>query len=681
MTPGRRAALAATSLLLVIVLTSPALGQPVCPASDGLLDDAVVAFCSQSLQIGARIEAYAQRLFFYLMVIECSLLGAYWALANKDFNADLAMKLMTWGFGLYLVTSGLELATSILASFEQLGASVAGIQNVTSASGIASMSIQAFVGIFKALTIGSLVEAIAGAVLAVFVGGIVFLSLLAISVVYALAKVTAYIVLAIGALLLAGYGSKWTEDFAHKYLSSLVSIGMYCFVNLVVVGIVSVNIPALIAEIQSIQTSMADRAANMLSVAVIAVFDAVVVFTIPAIIRTVSSGSFSGGSGAALMGAASMAAAAFAGAGAAATAGSSVANALKGGASKGAATGSRGASASDVAGGSSGGSQGMGGHGLGGQAGGMQGSSGAYQPGRAGGLGSAGRSSVGQGAGGAPFDIGPGSLSGSTEPGGQTAGLGGLSGAMRSPEMAGGDTAQGSNTAAAQSAGTAGSASQPMSGSSTAAPSGSGASPRAGGGSRATGGAASARPGGAAAGGAPGAPGVASPDLSGSTSSTAGAGGSAGGSAGPSSGASAGASSGTTGQQTDGHEGDQAGSSGGSGFGSSTAAASGSGASTGGSSGGDRLVGGWTQKQREAFKLATDHAGGSERGFFDAYANARDSGLGHSEAQMVAHASAPASDRKRHSSALAQLVRAGRSAGAAVRALDAHVGGSFHFKK
>ena len=218
-----------------------------------LLPDEVLAAVARDNLLEDILDAYRSRVAFWIPAVKRAAFGLFWSLAGielawtgvnlalqgadlKEFAAELVRRVLFIGFFLSLLTYGHNWANTIVDSLRLTAASAsqaAGASSGMSPAVIFDIGIKMAINLAQAYSIfdpgGALGLAIAALIIT-----IVFALIAAFMV---LAYVEMYIVLTAGMILLGLGGSRWTKDFAVKYLTYAFSVGMKLFILQLLLGI------------------------------------------------------------------------------------------------------------------------------------------------------------------------------------------------------------------------------------------------------------------------------------------------------------------------------------------------------------------------------------------------------------------------------------------------------------
>lgn len=183
------------------------------------------------------IQQAAVWLFWTLAGIEIAWTGVKLALEGADlkqFAGELVRRIMFIGFFFAVLKNSESWASAIVKSLMQIGVNAGGASAV-SPDNVLSAGITLTTNIMSTMQMS--IKAIPGD-LTIAIGGIIIIvvfGLLAAMLVLALVEM--YIALSAGIILLGFGGCSWTNDFAKKYLTYCVSVGMKLMVIELIIGI------------------------------------------------------------------------------------------------------------------------------------------------------------------------------------------------------------------------------------------------------------------------------------------------------------------------------------------------------------------------------------------------------------------------------------------------------------
>src|SRR3954462_3758270 len=278
---GMVAAGVATAALLVVLAPTEAQAQ-VAAAVGGSLDTIVDKF-KESSQWESAIKKAAISLFWILAAIEFAVTALFLALAGGGFQnlaAEIVKRILVVGIFFFILDQGTSIVDAVIQSFRQLSASAGG-------AGFKPSDIfNAGVSIAKKLpdnvsfwtdpskSLGLLIAALVIVICFALIAAIVIVTM-----------VEMYIVTYAGIILLGFGGSAFTKDYAVKYLTYAVSVGLKLVVMGLVVGIG-----------QSILTSTAQGFQNKTNTEVYIVLGVAIVLlavtkALPAMLQSIVVGS------------------------------------------------------------------------------------------------------------------------------------------------------------------------------------------------------------------------------------------------------------------------------------------------------------------------------------------------------------------------------------------------------
>src|SRR3954452_15359473 len=224
----------ATAALLVVLAPMEAQAQ-VAAAVGGSLDTIVDKFKEATSQWESAIKKAAISLFWILAAIEFAVTALFLALAGGGFQslaAEIVKRILVVGIFFFILDQGTAIVDAVIQSFRQLSASAGGAGFKPSDIFNAGVSIAQKLAdnvSFWTDTTKSLALLIAALVI------VICFALIAAIVIVTMVEM--YIVTYAGIILLGFGGSAFTKDYAVKYLTYAVSVGLKLMVMGLVVGI------------------------------------------------------------------------------------------------------------------------------------------------------------------------------------------------------------------------------------------------------------------------------------------------------------------------------------------------------------------------------------------------------------------------------------------------------------
>lgn len=257
------------------------------------------------------IRGYAETLFWLLVLVDFGWTAVIYALEKNDITeivTSLVKKVFTIGFFWGLLKFSDTWIPAIINSFRQIGTTVGNVSSVTP-DGIASTGFELAKGAFKIMKDLGTLEAIAVVFPVTIVAIVVFLAFLFVAAQLLVTIIESYIAVGGGVILLGFGGSRWTTDFATKYLQYAVGTGLKLMILYLIVGTGQTLFDSLMLDPNNLIETMLAAMGSALVYAYLAI-------QVPQIASSMMSGSPSMTAGS-LAGTAIAVGAAIAGAGAA----------------------------------------------------------------------------------------------------------------------------------------------------------------------------------------------------------------------------------------------------------------------------------------------------------------------------------------------------------------------------
>jgi P-type conjugative transfer protein TrbL len=265
------------SIVLVFVITSPAL------ADAGVIQELQNKFRIQTQAWFAPIQDIATRLLIGLATISWAWSAAQLVLKNADFQefiTELVRLVMFVGFFLALILNADIWSEALIEGFMWAG-------NQTAGAGI-NREIHPAGILERGLMVAGLIIEAGGAIGFIVYGifALVALILYAIIAAYALMVMgELYIVTAAGIILLGFGGSQWTADYAKRYITYCVSVGVKLYVLFLIVGLGEQLIYNWALEQEKSQASVVLSIIGALMILVL------LVYHLPSVIQSVINGA------------------------------------------------------------------------------------------------------------------------------------------------------------------------------------------------------------------------------------------------------------------------------------------------------------------------------------------------------------------------------------------------------
>lgn len=187
-----------------------------------------------------QIKGFAQNLFWLLVLVDFGWTAVIYALEKGDFSeivTSLAKKMFTVGFFWALLKFSDTWIPAIIDSFTQIGTKVGGVgATSTTPDGIVKLGWEYASGAFEALNDLSLTDSIGAVIPVAVVALLIFMCFLFVSLTLMITLLESYLVIGAGIILLGFGGSRWTTDFATKYLQHAVGTGLKLMLIYLLIG-------------------------------------------------------------------------------------------------------------------------------------------------------------------------------------------------------------------------------------------------------------------------------------------------------------------------------------------------------------------------------------------------------------------------------------------------------------
>ena len=228
---------ACIAVVLFFSMSEVALAQTLEP--NNILDGIVVMYRNATNGWQSVLSGYATRLFWLLAGIDFAWMAISLALKRADMTeifAELIRRVMIIGFFLALIQNSGSWPHMIVDSFRQAAGAASGS---LAGGGSISPSDIFDLGLKIASSLSDQVSfSDPGESLARIITGLIIVTVFALVAGYLLvALVEMYISLNAGIILLGFGGSRWTSDYATKYMSYIVSVGVKLFAMQLIIGI------------------------------------------------------------------------------------------------------------------------------------------------------------------------------------------------------------------------------------------------------------------------------------------------------------------------------------------------------------------------------------------------------------------------------------------------------------
>lgn len=184
------------------------------------------------------IKGYAERLFWILVLVDVGWSGVIYALEKNDIGeivVSLTKKIFPIGFFWSLLKFADTWIPAIINSFVQIGQQAGGTGAVTP-DGIIYEGASVALGILQTIKTLGVFDSLAAVFPLVIISIIVFLCYAFVAVQLLITLIESYMMIGAGVILLGFGGSRWTTDFATKYLQSAVGTGLKLMMLYLILG-------------------------------------------------------------------------------------------------------------------------------------------------------------------------------------------------------------------------------------------------------------------------------------------------------------------------------------------------------------------------------------------------------------------------------------------------------------
>lgn len=184
------------------------------------------------------IRGYAEKLFWLLVLVDFGWTAVIYALEKNDITeivTSLVKKIFTIGFFWGLLKLSDTWIPAIINSFRQIGTTVGNVSSVTP-DGIVSTGFELAQSAFAIMKDLGTIKAIAVVFPVTLVAILMFLAFLFVAAQLLVTLIESYIAVGAGVILLGFGGSRWTTDFATKYLQYAVGTGLKLMILYLIVG-------------------------------------------------------------------------------------------------------------------------------------------------------------------------------------------------------------------------------------------------------------------------------------------------------------------------------------------------------------------------------------------------------------------------------------------------------------
>lgn len=185
------------------------------------------------------IRTYAERLFWLLVLVDFGWSSVIYVLDKQDITElvkSLVKKIFPIGFFWGLLKASDTWIPAIINSFSEIGKKAGNVANSVTPDGIAGTGYELAKGVFVAIRNLGVVEATVVIFPLTIIAIIIFLAFLFVAAQLLVTLIETYIAVGGGVILLGFGGSRFTTDFATKYLQYAVGTGLKLMILYMVIG-------------------------------------------------------------------------------------------------------------------------------------------------------------------------------------------------------------------------------------------------------------------------------------------------------------------------------------------------------------------------------------------------------------------------------------------------------------
>ncbi len=239
-------------VVLFLNTTHPSFAQTI---SDNFLEPIVDQYANHTSAWEGPLQRFAMSIFWLLVLIDVVWTGAELIIHKSDLGEwaiTVAKQLLTIGFFYALLTHSSEWANALIQSFRLAGdaaSSAASGRTGLQPSDIFDSGVNIAVTCIKSFKIEKPIDSLAMAFGAI----IMLISFALIAALQVVALVESYIFTYAGILFLGFGGSRFTRDFAQRYLVGIIAVGAKLFVIQLIIGLAVVLVKQWDADIDANQ--------------------------------------------------------------------------------------------------------------------------------------------------------------------------------------------------------------------------------------------------------------------------------------------------------------------------------------------------------------------------------------------------------------------------------------------
>lgn len=184
------------------------------------------------------VKGFAVGLFWKLALVDFCWSTVIYVLEKNEMPeivSSLVRKIFTLGFFFSLLKMSDTWVPAIIQSFIKIGQTASGVGSLTP-DGIVNKGLDLAMGAFSTMKDLSTLKALGVVFPVTFMALLIFLAFLWVAAQLLVTLVESYIAIGLGVILLGFGGSRWTTDFATKYLQFAVGTGIKLMVLYAIIG-------------------------------------------------------------------------------------------------------------------------------------------------------------------------------------------------------------------------------------------------------------------------------------------------------------------------------------------------------------------------------------------------------------------------------------------------------------
>ncbi len=253
----KRALFYALACVGLFLLTNAASAADSAEASFKVLDAIDAAYKPFQTTWYNAIKVYAMRLFGLLMLVDFSWSTIVWVMDKQevpDIVWALVRKCFSFGFFAGLLRFSDTWVPAIIDSLRQIGQEVG--ETHATPDGVVYKGYEVATGVFRLVDKLNLTETIVVGIPVIFVALVIFAAFLVVAAQLLVTLIESYLVVGAGVILLGFGGSRWTTEFATKYLQHAFGTGLKLMMLYLVIGAGQTIVTGMVIDANHLIQSM-----------------------------------------------------------------------------------------------------------------------------------------------------------------------------------------------------------------------------------------------------------------------------------------------------------------------------------------------------------------------------------------------------------------------------------------